>query len=155
MNRQWIGTWTLALLLACGNAWTQEDATDDGAALLPDEASEEAKERVGANVPAEATIRLMEAGEAELPGAVTGEIALPDSIPEDAAAVEKAQRGLDIANQARMEGGQSVAEEARQRGADMADEALEGREVPGRAEDVPERPEGIPGPPDNPGPPGT
>lgn len=115
-----------ALLLGANVAWAQDD----------DEA--------------ESTIRLMGAAEAELPEAVTKEITLPAAVAEDSAAVEKAARGLETANENRQrrEEGLSTADEARERGADMADEAQDNRENRGRSEDRPD-------PPANPGPPGS
>lgn len=153
MKRTWIGTGTLALLLASGTAWPQ-DTNSEANDWLPEQAAGQAHGAVDAHVPAEATIRLMDAGEADRPEAVTSEIVLPGAVREDAAAVEKARRGLKTANRARSDGGKAAAEEARQRGADMADRAQEGREIPGRAERARGRPEDLPGPPENPGPPG-
>ena len=91
---------------------------------------------------AESTIRLMGAAEAELPGAVTKEISLPQSLAEDSAAVEKAARGLEKAkeNRERREEGLSRADEAREHGAEMADEARDNRENRGRSKDRPEPP---------------
>ncbi len=99
---------------------------------------------------AESTIRLMGAAEAELPEAVTKEITLPAAITEDTAAVEKAAKGLQTANEnrERREAGLSRADEARERGAEMSDEARNNRENRGRSEDRPE-------PPTNPGPPNS
>jgi len=104
---------------------------------------------------AETTIRLMGAAEAELPDAVTREIALPESAPVDTAAVEKAASGLATANekQARRENGLETADAAKDRGAEMADNASENRENRGRSED--NRQNDPPGPPDNPGRPGS
>lgn len=106
---------------------------------------------------AEATIRLMGAAEAELPDAVMREITLPDRLQveaaDQAAAVEHAQQGLDKANdnRDRREQGQSQADEARDKGAEMSEKALTNREDRGRSEDHPEPPED----PGNPkGPPG-
>jgi len=95
---------------------------------------------------AESTIRLMGAAEAQLPEAVTKQISLPAAVAEDSAAVEKAARGRDKANESRQrrEKGQSQADEARERGSDRADEAHDNRENRGRSKDRPE-------PPDNPG----
>ena len=99
---------------------------------------------------AESTIRLMGAAEAQLPEAVTKQISLPAAVAEDSAAVEKAARGLDKANENRQrrEKGLSQADEARERGSDRADEAHDNRENRGRSEDRPE-------PPANPGRPGS
>jgi hypothetical protein len=123
---------TGALLLGFSSAWAQEAGNDENA---------------------EATIQLMGNAEAELPDAVTDEITLPDSVPEDSAAVVNAQQGLDRANEnrARREFGLATAEEARERGAGMAEEAMENRETRGRSENLP----GIPDVPDRQGPPGT
>jgi hypothetical protein len=112
---------TIGLLLGYSSAWSQEEA--------PEEA-------------AETTIRLMGNAEAELPDVVTREISLPDAVPEDSEAVLNAQRGLDQANQNRVrrETGLATAEQARERGAGMANEARENRETRGRSQDLPERP---------------
>ena len=96
--------------------------------------------------PAESTIRLMGAAEAELPEAVTKEIMLPPAAIENSAAVEKAERGLQTGNENRdrRENGLSRADEAREHGAEMAEEAKINRENRGRFEDrpiPPERPE--------------
>lgn len=106
----------------------------------------------GAADPAESTIRLMGAAEAELPEAVTKEIMLPPAAIENSAAVEKAERGLQTAreNRNRRENGLSRADEAREHGAEMAEEAKKNRENRGRFEDRPtpqERPEPPKGPP--------
>lgn len=99
---------------------------------------------------AELTIRLMGTAEAELPDAVTKEITLPEAVAEDSAAVEKAARGMDAANdnRQRRETGLLQADEARERGADMAGEAQDNRESRGRSEDRPD-------PPADPGRPGS
>jgi len=103
--------------------------------------------------PAESTIRLMGAAEAELPEAVTKEIMLPPAAIENSAAVERAERGSETAseNRGRREKGLSRADEAREHGAEMAEEARKNRENRGRFEDrstPPERPEPPNGPPD-------
>ncbi len=103
--------------------------------------------------PAESTIRLMSAAEAELPEAVTKEILLPPAAIENSAAVEKAERGSQTAreNRERREKGLSRADEAREHGAEMAEKARTNRENRGRFEDrstPPERPEPPKGPPD-------
>jgi hypothetical protein len=99
---------------------------------------------------AESTIRLMGAADAELPEAVIKEIRLPEAIAEDSAAVDNAARGLETANENRQrrEAGPAQADEARDRGADMADEAQKNRESRGRSEDRPDPPDdlGRPGP---------
>ncbi|MEJ2603929.1 MAG: hypothetical protein P8172_11655 [Gammaproteobacteria bacterium] len=154
MKREWIGVGTMLLLLASGGAWSEDTTGEGGDDLLPAQAADEARDAVTGRVPAEATIRLMDAGEADLPETVTSEIALPGAVQEDVAAVEKARRGLENANRARSDRGRSAAEGARARGAEMADRAHEGREIPGRAEKARGRPEDLPAPPGNPGPPG-
>jgi hypothetical protein len=134
MNKKSILVSAIALLLSFGSAWSQDDATE---------------------AEAEATIRLMGAAEAELPDAVTKEITLPDSVSEDSAAVENAARGLETANENRLrrEDGLATADEARERGAEMAEDAMENRESRGRSDDLPDRPD-VPEPPTPPGPPG-
>lgn len=104
--------------------------------------------------PAEATIRLMGVAEAELPEAVTKEISLPPAAIENRQAVENAERGRSddrgsSNGRGNAENGLSRADEARERGAEMAEQAKENRENRGRFEDRPEPP----GRPDNPGPP--
>lgn len=89
----------------------------------------------------EATIRLMSNAEAELPGAVTREIKLPEYLREDVAAVENAAKGLSTANQFRSKEGLTQAAEARERGAEMAEAAQENRENRGRSDDRPAPPE--------------
>lgn len=132
MNKRLTWVCATALLVGSGNAWAQDDENGDEA---------------------ETTIRLMGAAEAELPDAVTREIALPKSMREDTAAVEKARSGLDKANENRQrrEQGLATADAAREKGREMADDAQENRENRGRSED--KRPDRAPGPPDNPGPP--
>lgn len=105
---------------------------------------------------AEATIRLMGTAEAELPDAVTKTITLPDHLlvesDDQVAAVEKAQKGHDKANEQR-DKQKDKANAARERGAEMSEKTKETRENNGRAEDRPDppnRPED-PGRPDNPG----
>ena len=99
---------------------------------------------------AESTIRLMGAAEAELPEAVTKEITLPEAVAEDSAAVDKAAREMETANENRQrrEEGLAQADEARERGTNMAGEAQDNRENRGRSEDRPE-------PPVDPGRPGS
>ena len=122
----------IALMGVSAGAWADDD--DDGA---------------------EATIRLMDTAEAELPGAVTKTIPLPDHLTVESSdqvkAVEKAKNGHDVANQRREDHttGQARAEEVRQQGKEMAEKAKEVRENRGRT-DPPAR-----GRPDNPGPPET
>ena len=101
---------------------------------------------------AESTIRLMDEAEAELPDAVTKVISLPAAVSEESAAVEKAAKhlkGLEKANDRleRRENGLSKADDARDRGAEMANEARDSRENRGRSEDHPDPPK-PPGPPD-------
>ena len=105
---------------------------------------------------AEATIRLMDTAEAELPDAVTKTISLPEHLrlqsTDQAATVDKA-KGHDKANE-RLENekrneGLAKAENAREHGAEMSEKAKEVRENQGRS-DPPGRPED-PGRPDNPG----
>lgn len=124
MNRKivWIGS--VSLLLGFSSALAQDEGTDEEA---------------------ETTIRLMGAAEAELPNAVTDPIALPGSVPVDAAAVEHAQTGINTANEnrARRDAGLTKADEARDNGAEMADEALESQENRGRSDDLP-TPDNVP-----------
>jgi hypothetical protein len=131
MNRKFTWICTVVLLMGSGSTWAQDEADE-----------------------AETTIRLMGAAEAELPDAVTADIALPDSLPEDSQAVENAQAGIDTANENRQrrEDGFATADQARERGAEMAEEALENRENRGRSEDRPEGPD-VPEIPDVPQPP--
>lgn len=126
MKRKLVLISTVGLLLGFSSAWAQVEGADEEA---------------------EATIQLMGDAEAELPAAVTDDIVLPDSVPEDSDAVASAQRGIDTANEnrARRETGLATAEEARERGAGMADQAMENRETRGRSElptppNLPERP---------------
>jgi hypothetical protein len=118
------------LLLSANVAWTADEADGDSA---------------------ESTIRLMDAAEAELPEAITNKITLPEALSEDSKAVDNAANGLEIANQnkQRRKSGPSQADEARERGAEMADAAKDNRESRGRSE------EDRPDPPSNPGPPGN
>jgi len=103
----------------------------------------------------EATMRLMGKAEAELPGAVTKDITLPESLltkNSNSPAVENSADGHQSAKDARehREQGLTNADQARQRGAEMSENAKEDRENQGRSEDQPDPP----GPPENPGPPG-
>lgn len=129
MNMKCIITITFFLLLSSGTAWTDDESVDE----------------------AESTIRLMGAAEAELPNAVTKEISLPAAATEDEAAVDKASKGLEKANERneRREKGLSQADEARERGAEMSEEAKENRENRGRSGDRPQPPEPPKGPPNN------
>jgi len=130
MDRKFIWTWIVVLTFSFGSALAQDED-------------------------AETTIRLMGAAEAELPDAVTKEIALPESVPVDTAAVDNAAKGLATANEnrARRENGLATADAASERGAEMADDASENRENRGRSEE--HRPDDPPDPPDNPGRPGN
>lgn len=125
-TRQTFALLVATALLSSGLAWTQTNDDDDTAT---------------------ATIRLMNNAEAELPDAVTKTIALPQQMKADPEAAEKAEKGLQKANQNRLEGNEGLeqAEEARQRGAEMSESAQENREDRGRSEDRPEPPES-PGP---------
>lgn len=101
--------------------------------------------------PAESTIRLMDAAEAELPEAVTKEIKLPPAAVENSAAVENAARGTQTANENRdrRENGLARADEAREKGAEMAEEANNNRENRGRFDERPTPPDPPRGPPGN------
>ena len=138
IRKLFLGMGILCLLLSTSVVLAQED--DDSA-----------------TDPAEATIRLMDAAEAELPETVTNEIRLPPAAVENAKAVENAERGLQRGreNRNRRENGLSRADEAREHGAEMAEEARQNRENRGRFKDRP-TPPNPPGPPDPPnGPPGN
>jgi hypothetical protein len=95
---------------------------------------------------AEATIRLMDTAEAELPDAVTKTISLPDHLvlqsKEQAATVDKA-RGHDKANERieRREQNLLKADKAREHGAEMSENTKDARENQGRAEGRPEPPD--------------
>jgi hypothetical protein len=134
MNRKTILVGTIVLLGSYSSAWTQDTGGDEDA---------------------EATIRLMGAADAELPDAVIKKISLPESVSEDSAAVENAAQGLETANENRMrrEEGLTTADEARERGAEMAEDAMENTENRGRSDDLPDRPD-VPELPTPPGPPG-
>ncbi len=105
----------------------------------------------------EATMRLMDDAEAELPAAVTRPIQLPEHLRVDTVAAEKSAPGLETANAARdnqhRQDGLNNANDARDRANEMADAAKEDRENHGRSEDLPEPPN-RPDPPDPGGPPG-
>ena len=101
---------------------------------------------------AEATIRLMGIAEAELPDAVTKHITLPEHLlletEDQVAAVEKAEKGLEKANErhARREQDQDQAAEAREHAAEMQEKAKNNREQRGRSkDDRPTPPEPPPG----------
>jgi hypothetical protein len=119
-----------ALLLTANVAWTADETEGDTA---------------------ESTIRLMGAAEADLPEAVTKTITLPEALGEDSKAVEKAANGLETANENRQrrESGLSNADEARARGANMADEAKENLENRGRSDEPRPEPPSNPGRPEN------
>lgn len=118
----------VSILLVAVPAWAQEDGNDD---------------------PTRATIRLMGDAEATLPDAVFKEIKIPESLREDSAAADAAAKGLETANQNRLEGNQGSArsEAAREKASDMADAAKENRENRGRSGDRPEPPDPPRGPP--------
>jgi hypothetical protein len=134
MNRKTLLVGTIVLLGSYSSAWTEDTGGDEDA---------------------EATIRLMGTAADELPGAVTNVISLPESVPEDAAAVENAAQGLETANEnwVRREEGLATADEARERGTQMAEDAMENIENRGRSDNLPDRPD-VPEPPPPPGPPG-
>jgi hypothetical protein len=102
---------------------------------------------------AEATIRLMGTAEADLPDAVTKQIALPDHLrlqdADQAATVDKA-KGHDKANERheKREKGLAQADAVRDNSADMSEKAKEVRENQGRGNE--NRPE-PPGRPEDPG----
>lgn len=107
---------------------------------------------------AEATIRLMEAAEAEDAGEYTHEITLPAHLlnateGERVEAVERAQQGLDNAehnvNKDLPPNANEQAQEARDNMSDMAEQAYENRDNRGRSGDRPDppRPPGPQGPP--------
>jgi hypothetical protein len=104
----------------------------------------------GAGDEAETTIRLMGAPDAELPAEITRQIELPPAARENAAAVERAERGLERANdnRERRESGLARADEVRERGMEMSEEARENAENRSRAEE--NRPD-VPGRRDDPG----
>jgi len=104
---------------------------------------------------AEATIRLMDATEAELPDAVTKQITLPKDLliegNDQVTTVNKA-KGLDKANERveneKRKDGLAKATAAREHGAEMSENAKDARENQGRAkEELPDPPNR----PDNPG----
>ena len=122
---------TVALLLGTTNVLAQEAEDEDEDGM-------------------EATMRLMDNAEVELPDAVTKEIHLPDSLLEknpDTPAIDNSAKGQQTAdeNRSRREEGQANAEEAREHGAEMSEQAQENRENHGRAKDRPEPPNGPPG----------
>jgi len=132
MNRKTVLIGAIALLMSHGSVWAQENDVE-------------------AEADAEATIRLMGAADAVLPDAVINDISLPEAA-EDSAAVENAKFALETANANRMrrEAGLATADDAREKGAAMAEEAMQNSENRGRSEERPD----VPQPPTSPGPPG-
>ena len=92
----------------------------------------------------DATMRLMDDAEAQLPAAVTKPISLPEHLRVDSVAADKGPPGHGTANAARdNEHRQSAIEnaaEARDRANEMSEEAKEDRENRGRSEDHPDPP---------------
>ena len=128
MNLKVCGTFiAMAVLLTDNPAWTQEEDQDD---------------------PTKATIRLMGDAEANLPAPVIKEIRLPENVKEDVTAVSEAVKGLDTANQNRLEGNKGItqAEAAREKAKGLSNSAQDNRETRGRSEDRPEPPDPPPGP---------
>ena len=82
ISKLFLGLGILCLLLSASVVLAQEDD-------------------VSAEDPAEATIRLMGAAEAELPEVVTKEIKLPPAAVENATAVKNAESGLQKARENR------------------------------------------------------
>jgi hypothetical protein len=101
----------------------------------------------------DATMRLMDDAEAQLPEAVTRPIQLPEHLRDDSVAAEKSASGHETANAARddehRQSGIDDAAEARERAHEISEEAKESRENRGRSEDPPNRPD----PPNPNGPP--
>lgn len=100
----------------------------------------------------DATMRLMDDAEAELPEAVTQSIQLPEHLRIGSVAAQKSEAGLQRANDARnnqnRENGLNNAFDALERANDIADAAHENRENHGRSGDVPATPNpGTPGGP--------
>ena len=169
MNRKINRLLVAPLLLGLSAAWAQDEpalpepAADKArnAAQLPDEAAnglDISADKVE-NRPAEATIRLMNDADDDDADTIMHELELP-TLPEQGA---NGYRGLDIAAEARENGGafgQSTADEARDNAAAAAEEARERAEDRGRAEDLPPEVPGRPDLPDqvpdrSPGPPGS
>ena len=110
---------------------------------------------------AEATIRLMEASEAEDSSEVTRVISLPDHLLNEdsqAKAVEKAEKGLatatDNVNKKELPSSASEqARDARDAAGDMSENAMENRANRGRSGDRPQPPDRpqTPEPPSTPG----
>jgi len=131
MSRKYTLLWTASLLLGFSGAWADEP-----------------------ELPVEATIRLMDAADAELPDAVMNEVTLPD-LPVSS----QGASGLATAenNIGRRDIGQDVAEGALENARDnansMAEDALENVEQRGRSEEMmPDDPPDPKGPPDTPAP---
>ena len=159
MNRKTALLLTAPLLVALGTAWADEatlpvpaaDEARDAAATLPAAAAQGlgiAADKTNA-LPAEATIRLMDEADADLPDAVMNEVALP-ALP----ATSQGANGLTTAapNIDRRNIGQDVAEGALENARDnanaMAEDALEKAEQRGRSgEHMPDDPPNPPGPP--------
>lgn len=133
MSRISTSLWTAVLLLAWTAAWTDDEEFPPSAA--------------------EATIRLMDEADAELPDAVMNEIELPE-LPQSS----RGNEGIATAseNTGRRDVGQNVAEgvldNARENANSMAEDALENVEQRGRSEE--HRPDDVPGPKGPPGSPG-
>lgn len=118
----------MAVLLTGEPAWTQDVVQDD---------------------PTKATIRLMGDAEANLPTAVIKEIKLPENVKEDVTAVSETVKGLETANQNRLEGNKGIAqaEAAREKAKGLSNSAQDNREIRGRSGDRPEPPNRPPQPP--------
>ena len=107
----------------------------------------------------EATIRLMEASEADDTGEITRVISLPDHLLDtenQVKAVERAQKGLDNATKnVNKDLPETASDQARENVREMSEKAKETRENRGRYEDRPDPPDrpDDPGRPDNPAPP--
>ena len=132
MRRKLYLLWAAPLLLGLSGAWADED-------VLPN---------------AEATIRLMDEADAELPDAVMNEVTLPE-LPESAQGADGLAKAEE--NKGRRDTGQDVAqgnrENARDNANSMAEEALENVEQRGRSEEHrQDNPPDPPGPPDTPSP---
>jgi hypothetical protein len=145
--------WTAAFALALGfsSAWAEdhEDETNDNAAFGAEVSAEAQNGGVdGQSVAdrarqlgnAEATIAIIDDADAETAEAVTGEIPLPEELPEEAGfgnsvAVDARDGGVD---------GQEIAGNALDLASEMAGDALDNVEIPARSEvipDVPDRPD--------------
>jgi hypothetical protein len=104
----------------------------------------------------DATMRLMDDAEAQLPEAVTKPIQLPEHLRNDSVAAGKSESGHQTANAARndehRQSGIDNATEARERAHGMSEEAKENRANLGRSEDRQDPPD-RPDPPNPNGPP--